>query len=348
MTNNKIGLVVFANDSGLGAQTRRLTYMIKPDRLLAINSSGFSKNKSQHLDWYEGFNGYKVGGFPKNNEVRKFLGGLTHVLVCENPLNYSLMEIANKMGVKVFIQSNWEFCDHLDKDLALPFKFLMPSHWKNKEMKERFGKDLVEYLPPPINPQEFQEARETNMNRSGKLKLLHIVGTLAVNDRNGTLDLIKAVKQTKSDFDLLIKSQHELPQEYMSSDRRIKYVIGNEPDQEKLYMDFDAMILPRKYGGLSLTTNEALMSALPVIMTDISPNNKLLPSKWLVKASKTSEFWTRIMIDIHSVNIQKLARKIDWLATTDLEKMKVDAFDLGYNNFSETSLKKEYNKLWSQ
>lgn len=37
------------------------------------------------------------------------------------------------------------------------------------------------------------------------------------------------------------------------------------------------MILPRKYAGLCLPMNEALMSGLPVIMTDIEPNNVILP-----------------------------------------------------------------------
>lgn len=346
MNNNKIGLIVFANDSGLGAQTRRLTYMIKPDRLLAINSSGFSKNKDQHLDWYSSFSGYKVNGFPQDHEVRKFLNGLTHVLVCENPLNHNLMSIAKQMGVKVFIQSNWEFCDHLDKDLELPFKFLMPSHWKNKEMKKRFGRHLVEYLPPPINPQEFQEAREVNLDRNGN-KFLHIVGTLAVNDRNGTLDLLEAVKLSQSQFELVIRSQHELPQEYMINDRRVKYIVENAKEAQDMYKDFDALILPRKYGGLSLTTNEALMSALPVIMTNVSPNNKLLPKNWLVKAEKEGEFFTRTTIDIHPVNQQLLSKKIDWLCKENLEEMKIKAFELGYDNFSETVLKTRYNKLWS-
>jgi DNA polymerase I-like protein with 3'-5' exonuclease and polymerase domains len=32
--------------------------------------------------------------------------------------------------------------------------------------------------------------------------------------------------------------------------------------------------------------NEALLSGLPVIMTDVSPNNTILPPEWLVEATK--------------------------------------------------------------
>jgi len=344
---NKLGIVVFANDSGLGAQTRRLTYALRPNRILAIDSSKFSKVKKQNFDWYANFSGYKVGGFPTDREVNVFLKGLTHVLVCENPLNFNLLTEAKKLGIKVYIQSNYEFCDHLDKDITLPHKFLMPSYWKVKEMKKRFGDDLVQYLPPPIDPREFSKARSKNFNREGRRKYLHIIGNLAVNDRNGTLDLFDSLKYTDSVFDLVIKSQHRLPDEYIFRDSRVSYLIGNEPDQRKLYEGFDALILPRRYGGLSLTTNEALMSGLPVIMPDISPNNKLLPSHWLVEASKKMQFKTRTMIDVYQTDAKKLAEKIDWLGRSVIEHEKIIAFGLGHDNFSETSLIPEYNNLWT-
>jgi glycosyltransferase involved in cell wall biosynthesis len=342
----KLGIVVFANDSGLGAQTRRLTYMLKPDRILAIDSSVFSKNKSQHFDWYDNFTGYKVSGFPTTREYTTFLKGLTHVIVCENPLNYEMLRVAKNWGIKVFIQSNYEFCDHLDKTITLPHKFLMPSYWKIQEMKDRFGDNRVVYLPPPINPIEFKDVREDNLNREIEIpQFLHIVGTLAVNDRNGTLDLLQALKHTTSDFILTIKSQHDLPSEYVVNDRRVRYKIGNEKENANLYKDFDALILPRRYGGLSLTTNEALMCSLPVIMPDISPNNELLPQEWLVKASKKGEFHTRTMIDIHETDVLSLAKKIDWLTTADLMEMKIQAFKIGYENFSEAVLKSKYEEV---
>ena len=351
MVNMKLGIFVFANDSGLGAQTRRLTYMLKPDRILAIDSSSFSKNKEQHFDWYNGFDGYKVQGFPTDREVRVFLKNLTHVLVCENPLNHSLMRIANNMGVKVFIQSNWEFCDHLNRPhLEHPYKFLMPSYWKVKEMKDLFGVKNVVYLPPPINPNEFKNARERNFERKNNAistpKFLHIVGTLAANDRNGTLDLLDAMRFSKERFELTIRSQRELPQEYMIDDPRVKYDIGNIKDAQDMYYDFDALILPRRYGGLSLTTCESLMSGLPVFMTDISPNNELLPKEWLVKSAKKGEFITRTMISIYGPVIKKLAEKLDWICNQDLDKMKIEAFSIGYDSFSESVLKPKYEELF--
>ena len=339
----KLGLIVLANDSGLGNQTRRLTYMLKPERILAIDSTPFSKNTKQHFDWYSEFKGYKCHGFPNNHEIDVFIEGLTHVIVCENPLNMQLMDKCNRAGVKLYIQSNYEFCDHLNKDLALPTQFLMPSHWKIQEMKERFGDDKVDYLPPPIDPNEFKEAREENFAREGKKRFLHVVGTLAANDRNGTLDLLEAIKLCKSDFELVIRSQRELPPEYMTDDRRVSYVMENVTDPQDMYRDFDAMILPRRYGGLCLSCDEGLMSGLPVIMPDISPNNELLPKSWLVPAFIKGEFFTRINLKFYQCDIRLLAEKIDWMTEHDF---KAEAFEIGYNAFSPSVLKPLYdNKL---
>lgn len=344
----KLGIVCFANFSGLGNQTRRLAYMLKPERILVINSESFSKNRQQNFQWYDQFSGYVTNGFPNNREVRAFLKGLTDVIVCENPLNFSLFSMARASRIRTYCQSNYEFCDNLNNPhLPFPDVFLMPSHWKIDEMKSRFSTE-VRYLPPPIDPMEFKDVREKNFNRKPeRLKLLHIVGTLAASDRNGTLDLLRALRFTQRDFSLTIKSQHDLPKEYIVQDRRVTYKVGNEADTASLYDDFDALILPRRYGGLALTCNEALMSGLPVMMTDISPNNQLLPPEWVFPAFHTDSLMTRDLIEVFGTKPGVLAEKIDWLLDQDIDKMKAQAFDLGYQRFSTTMLKPQYEDLWS-
>ena len=49
-----VGLIAFANNSGLGIQTKRLYDMLKPDKVMIVDSRGFSKNKELHLEWYPG------------------------------------------------------------------------------------------------------------------------------------------------------------------------------------------------------------------------------------------------------------------------------------------------------
>lgn len=339
-----VGVIVFGNQSGIAIQARRLAYMLKPNRILYVDARPFAKNKAHHPEWYSQFTGYITKGFPTNREIDAFTKGLTTVYAIENPLNFYLLDACQRQGIKLYIQSNYEFCDHLNRDLTLPTKFIMPSYWMIDEMKKKFGDERVMYLPPPINPAEFTKAREQNFSRKGK-RFLHIVGTLAVHDRNGTLSLLDALQHTKQDFELVIRSQGELPSEYIRNDHRIKYDFKDIENESDMYYDFDALILPRRYGGLSLVCNEALMSGLPVIMPDISPNSQLLPKKWLISAHKVHSFMTRVLIDVYEVDPLRLAQKIDEFATRDLTTDKIEAFELAYDTFSESVLLPEYQKL---
>jgi glycosyltransferase involved in cell wall biosynthesis len=346
----KLGIVAFANNSGLGNQTRRLVKMLDPAKILVVDSSPFSINSVQHFDWYNAYECLFTYGMPKQEEIRKFFRGLTHILCCENPLNFFLFSGAKERGIKTFVQSNYEFCDNLAREeLPLPTKFLMPSYWKVEEMQAKFGLKKVIYLPPPIDPEEFKPAREVNMNRTGKVELLHIVGTLAAHDRNGTHDILDALKFCKEDFSLTIKSQRQLPGEYTTNvDSRVKFIDGDERDVVNLYKGFDALVVPRRYGGLCLSMNEALMSGMPVIMSAISPNNKALPPEWLVECTKTGQFMARVPIDIYTSNTQKLAEKLDWLVQNINPQMKLQALNIALDNYASYKLKEQYTALWEQ
>lgn len=342
-----VGLIVMANHSGIGIQSRRLCYLLKPGRILAVDSTPFAKNKKQNWDWYSNFTGYKVEGFPNNREVRKFMSGLTHLFLIENPFNFYILEYAREIGCKVFIQSNPEFNDHWNHDHPLPHMFLAPSRWKMKDMERKFGKDRVRLLPPPIDPMEFDRARNKNMTRTGRRRFLHTVGTLAAHDRNGTLDLIQAVRETNVDFQLVIRSQEPLPPEYYLADDRVTYRVEDGPEVSDIYFDYDAMLLPRRYGGLCLPCNEALMAGLPVIMPAISPN-EFLPLPWRVPARQKGTFQARIEVEIYETNIKKLAQKIEQFATMDQKKLdehKIEAFNLAFKRFGVSSLAGQYQEL---
>lgn len=338
-----LGLVAFGNDGGLGAQTRRLSKFLNPDKILLVDTTGFSPNKKFHPEWYPAEKTTITKGFPSGREVLRFLDGLTHVFMCEDPYNPFLIKAARDLGIKTICQVNYEFMQNLrDPSLPLPDIIVMPSYWKLEETMVLYGPSRVYYLPPPIDPNEFAAVRVKNMERMGKMRFLHVVGTLATHDRNGTLDLLGCLDQAHSDFELVVASQHVLPEKYFTKDPRVTYSICNKLDNASLYEDFDAMILPRRYGGLSLTMMEALMSGLPVIMPDISPNNGVLPSDWLVPAKKIGEFMATSMIDIYGTSRSALAKKMDdWCTfSPDKELTQKVAFQ-----FSTDFLRPDYNAL---
>lgn len=341
----KLGILARMDDSGLGNQTKRLVEFLNPEKVLVIDSSSFGKNKVQHRDWYKNYNAYSVKGFPTNRDVEIFGKDLTHFFCCENPHNFHFYLYGKRRGFKTYCQTNYEFCDNLAALVPLPDKFLMPSHWHVDTMSHRFGNDRVELLPPPIKMSDFN----SEINKSRHYRFLHIVGTLASHDRNGTLDLLNSLKFVPYDFRLVIRSQHQLPSEYILKDERVVYEIGTIPNTADMYLNFDALILPRRYGGLCLPCNEALASGLPVIMTDISPNNQLLKKGWLVPASKTHSFMARVPIDVYSVHDLDLADMVSHFLTmsdSQLLKEKQDALKIAEDNFSEEVLREKYERLF--
>jgi len=340
----KLGIVVRADDTGLGNQTHELVKMLNPEKILIIDSSTFHNKNTQHYEWYEGNNIVISKGFPDNNVLLKFFEGLKVVISCETFYNKRFVALARRKRIKTVLQYNFEFLDYLsNNELMLPDVLLAPSLWRFEEVEEKFSsKCLVKYLPPPTDEKIFGKNKNINTKRTNRL--LHIGGKAAIYDRNGTNSVMEMLKHSKSDYELVIRSQTSLDVD--SSDPRLTLLIGNENKHEDMYRGYDAMILPRRYAGLCLPMNEALMSGLPVFMTDISPNNLILPQKWLSKSYFVKKFMTRIGVSLYEADPKSLAKVVDgYFSQEDLSSDKKESFSIGNDNFSSKKLKEKYLDL---
>jgi hypothetical protein len=338
----RLGIIARSDNTGLGNQTMELVKMLNPDKILLINSQFFNNNK-QHPEWYKGYDVVETKkGMPKTSEIIEFLEGLDVVISCETFYHLELVDRAKKQGVKTILQYNYELFGNLSNpEWTLPDVLLAPSVWNLDIVVEKFGdKSKVIHLPPPTDQSLFNKARETNLSKDHK-RILHIAGKKAAKDRNGTDSIFEMIKYSKEDFELVIKSQ--TPMNYLCKDPRVKIEIGNPDNRQDMYSGFDAMILPRRYAGLCLPMNEALMSALPVFMTDISPNNEILPSKWVVESKKIDTFRTKSMVNVYEVNPERLAKVIDkYVGNNRKKEIKKTAVQIGLDNFSVDKLKQKY------
>jgi hypothetical protein len=78
-------------------------------------------------------------------------------------------------------------------------------------------------------------------------------------------------------------------------------------------------------------------------MTNISPNNAILPADWLAESTVIDTFRTKSFVDVYSVNPKKLARIIDkYIVNNEKTEAKNNAYSLGIENFSVESLKEKY------
>lgn len=340
----RLGIIARSDNTGLGNQTRELVKMLNPDKVLLIDSSPFNGN-TQHPEWYQGYNCLTTKrGMASKEEVYEFINGLDVVLSCEIFYNQSFISIAKKRKVKTILQYNYEFLDNLlNPDLALPDILVAPSLWNFEDVVNKFG-DIakVVYLPPPTSIDLFANAKNINTGKTHK-KILHIGGKAAVKDRNGTNTVIEMLKYSKSDYQLVVKTQ--TPLNIDCNDARLVIDTSSPDSRESLYEGYDAMVMPRRYAGLCLPMNEALMSSLPVFMTNISPNNKILPQEWLTDSTKIDNLMTRIMLDVYEGDAKMLAKIVDNYYESDMGIYKDQAYQIGLTNFSANSLIADYQEL---
>jgi hypothetical protein len=338
----RLGIIARSDNTGLGNQTMELVKMLNPDKILLINSQFFNNNK-QHPEWYKDYNVIETRkGMPRTNEVVSFLENIDVVISCETFYHLELVDLAKQKGIKTILQYNYELFGNLaHPEWTLPDVLLAPSSWNLDLIIEKFGnKTKVMHLPPPTDQSLFNEARGINLSKDHK-RILHIAGKKAAKDRNGTESIIRMMKYSKEDYELVIKSQ--TPLNLICNDSRVKIEIGDPENRQDMYSGFDAMVLPRRYAGLCLPMNEALMSALPVFMTDISPNNTILPAKWLAESKKIDSFRTKSMVDVYDVRSEGLAKIIDkYVGNNNKYEIKETAVQIGLDNFSVDKLKQKY------
>jgi glycosyltransferase involved in cell wall biosynthesis len=341
----RLGIIARSDNTGLGNQTMELVKMLNPNKILLINSSFFNENE-QHPEWYKGYDVLQTAkGMPHRREILTFLDGLDVVISCETFYHLELVDLAKERGIKTILQYNYELFGNLaHPEWTLPDVLLAPSIWNLDVVMEKFGKKTkVIYLPPPTDHLLFSEAKEINLSKDHK-RILHIAGKKAAKDRNGTDSIFEMIKYSKEDYEIVIKSQTKF--DSLCRDPRVKIEIDNTDDRQDMYKGFDAMVLPRRYAGLCLPMNEALMSGIPVFMTDISPNNAILPSEWLAESVIIDRFKTKSLVDVYSVNPKKLAKIIDdYIKDSNKVKIKNNAYQIGLDTFSVETLKQKYIEI---
>ena len=334
----RIGLIARMDNTGLGTQTWEAYRHLMPSKVMVIDYH-MNRPGEQYPERYDSTISTFIKGAPSPQEINLFLKDLDIIFACETFYSFYIISRARELGVKTIVQPNFEFSPWMKNDkIPRPDCFGVPSSWHYKDFPE--PKIL---LPVPIATDRFAS------NTSGSArKFLHIVGTPAANDRNGTRDLIAALLFVKSEIVVTITCQKP---EYVNSLLRgwqlpsnVRIIIDTTHRENywEVYQNNDILILPRRYGGLCLPVNEAIGAEMPVIMPDISPNNEWLPKEWLVKADFDFDFvrGDKETIDVYKVDTKELAKKIDKIASDRdfYATLKIQSQKLKAKNSWETLL----------
>jgi hypothetical protein len=346
----KLGLIARADNSGLGVQTWEFARHLQPAKTLVIDVGDLRDdtthcNKATYRQRYNGATFHR-GWTPGRQVLRQFLRGLDVVFTAETPYNMELFHLARTMNVRTVLQYNFEFLPHLnDPSLPKPDVFAGPTQWRWGEVPF----DNKTLLPVPIALDRFGKSRVSVT--SGTRHFLHIVGRPAVFDRNGTPDLLQALRHVTSNIRLTLKCQDRDYLNKMVAGACIPPNVdvtvdsGDVENYWDLYREGDVFLMPRKYGGLCLPAQEALGAGMPVVMTDIDPNNTWLPSEWLVPGRLVAQFHAMNRVDVYAPAAVELAAKIDLFAQDEefFAAAKVKASELA-QGLGWDALKPEYAK----
>jgi glycosyltransferase involved in cell wall biosynthesis len=313
----KLGIIVRNNNKGLGIQSWEACRHLKPDRVMVIE---LPEDKDGDINRFTECEFLRVKGIPNAQEIDKFISGLNTVFMCETPYSYQLLARCRDLGIKTVLQPNYEFYAWRTRpSMIKPDILTIPSLWHQGDYNHAkdYNHSSQVYLPVPITTEHW-EPLSLDIGRPSRI--LHTGNVPAANDRNGTGIVLECLQYIKSDIELTITTKafdamEQVIRQYKVPRNVILKIDGRVYENYwDAYNGYDLMVLPRRYGGLSLPVNESLGAGMPVIMSDIEPNNLWLPREWLVEAVKEGEFQAHKEtpgITYYKTDPKALAAKID-------------------------------------
>lgn len=322
----EIAFIARADNSGLGSLSLEFVNHLKPKKILVIKNGVYRAFPER----YSGYD-YQVSTRDISQESMEWLLAGVRVLVCvETPYNWRLYNLARYRGIKVVMIPMYE---GMKPNAPPPDLYLCTSKLDYNEFPEP-----KVFFPWPVNRDKIPYRRRTKADI-----FLHNAGHGGMFGRNGTQELLRAMRYVRSDIKLVINSQIQLS----CDDPRVEVRVGNRMNYEDVWGEGDVFVFPEKFNALCLPINEALAAGMPIIATNRFPFNDFLPKQLLVDVEDEImvKICRRIKMSIPSA--EDIARKIDAIAHQDITALSDESNRLA-NNISWERLQNAYiETLWS-
>ena len=243
--------------------------------------------------------------------IEQWLNGIDTLLTFETPYTWELFDICRKRGIKTILCAMYEYLNPFDIKAHPVDLIWQPVRWYMEAM--RAWGIPVAFVPMPVDREVFK----FKQHKQAAVGLINLGHWNIDEDRNGTGTILAALPLIRSrNLRLIIHSQHP----FECDDPRVTVISGDVPHPIDNYAAGDFLIYPRRYAGLSLPMNEALSCGLPVLMTDMKPQNRILPRHWLIPVSNIRQWKLRNVIDLATINPLALAQKIDAWVNRDIAR----------------------------
>lgn len=253
----KVGLVARAEERGLGSLTRDFYRHAEPDKTLVVVPRGVARHGLEsHLDWYPDATVAFYDGQLDRRTCLDWLDGLDVVVSYETFYDWRICAWARELGVATVCELMPEWWR--PRWASSPTAWWTPTSWRMEQLPTG-----TKHVPVPMT------APQRRPREHGPFRWLHVAGAQTEADRNGTRAVEAAARLLTEPQEIVVRTQSPLDLHAP----RLTVELGSLPSRWALYDDVDALLMPRRYAGLSLPVLEALAVGLPVVMTDTSPQN---------------------------------------------------------------------------
>jgi hypothetical protein len=300
----RVGLLARCENRGLGIQTMEFHRHIGSVPLLLDLGTPLD-NCGMHPEWYPGARRVKFRGILPERPVRAWLDEVDVIYTAETSYHGQLPHWARKHGVDLVVHINPEF--HRDDNDAT--RWWAPSSWRLP-----FLPTATQVVPVPVATDRWPNPAEPHRE---PCRWLHVAGRQALADRNGTDALLAAIPYLTERCVITIASQTDRPFAYDPNPLVEVRTVGPTDNYWDLYNGHDALVMPRRYGGLCLPVQESMGAGLAVLMSDVSPNQD-----WPVSLCRTLPGGREQMpagrIEVAQIDSLNLAEMMDLYADPDL------------------------------
>ena len=262
----KVGLIARADDRGLGILSWEWHRHMHPDRTLVIDVD--NPALPAHPDRYPDGTVVKwADGRLPEDDVRDWITGLDVAYIAETFYDERLPDWFADAGVPLVVHAMPEFYRWADRDLP-GVHWWNPTTWRQADMPAG-----TKVIPVPVPTDRWTTVPEPH---DGPARILHVAGKRAAGDRNGTASFVAALKLLSNPVEVTVATQGTPPRVPIPTGSSIT-VRADTDDYWDIYQGQDVLVLPRRYGGLSLPVNEAAGAGLGLLLSSQDPNPQTWP-----------------------------------------------------------------------
>jgi len=284
-----IGAVVFSTTQGLGYLAKDFHDNGLLDKVLIFPHS----NRPSNPEWFK-----NQRPFSEQN-ISWLLEDLKVLLIFETAFDLRVVRAAKQMGIKVVLIPMYECTPY-----PLPY-----------------SPDII-LTPSALDTQYFEEGRGVVIPSQSKFRLrekakvfVHNSGNGGLGGRNGTREVLEAMKYVTSPIKLIVRQQEG---SLSSNDPRIEF--QRSVPRETLYDEGDVFLFPEKFNGLSMPLQEAFSAGMLIMCGKRFPMTEWLPLDPMIPVKSYHKEMIAREIDVADYDPKVIASVIDYWYDKDISE----------------------------